>query len=145
MDRWITALLMCLTAPMFAHASTTPELSPEPAILINPLQLKCSLRDSKFLTEISFSQNSQGEVVGEVANFVSTGGHNRQYLNGNILFDLIVGSTTISGNTGDRRGNVSAFKLTQLGYNPDGTWVYEQFEHTGPVIRSRFNCSYLSH
>ena len=135
MDGWITALLLCLV-------TTSAGAAPEPVSLINPLKLKCSLRDSKFLTEISFSQNSHGEIEGEIANFVSTGAHDRQYLNGSVLFNLVIENATVSGNTGDPRGNVSPFKMTQLSYNPDGLWVYEQFEHTGPVIRSRFNCSY---
>jgi hypothetical protein len=145
MDRWTPALLLCLVTSLALCVTPSHAATPDPAPSVDPLKLKCSLRDSKFLTEISFSQNSDGAIQGEIASFVSSNAHDRQYLNGNILFDLVVENGSISGNTGDPRGNVSAFRLIQLSYNPDGLWVYEQFEHTGPVIRSRFNCSYSFH
>ncbi|NDG84834.1 MAG: hypothetical protein EBX52_07335 [Proteobacteria bacterium] len=116
----------------------------EPEIVrpIDPLSLKCTLRDRKFLTEINFSLNAQQELVGEVANYVTSRDHGRQYLSGSVLFEITPGETVIEGSTGDPRASVSHFRLIQLGLSANGFWVYEHFENSRVPERAKFICTY---
>jgi hypothetical protein len=110
--------------------------------VLDPLQLKCVLEDNQFTSEISFATAPDGRIEGEVANFAEHGGAFRQYLGGNVLFDVVVTPQKIRGNTGDPRGTVSPFVLTQLGPVPTGPWVFEHFENPHSVHRALFRCTY---
>ncbi len=110
--------------------------------VLDPLQLKCVHEDNQFSSEISFATTPDGRVEGEVANFAGNGGAYRQYLGGNVLFDIVVAPQKIRGNTGDPRGTVSPFVMTQLGPVPGGPWVFEHFENPHSVQRAVFRCSY---
>jgi len=138
MNGWVAVLLLSAVPVVSSHASAPDEADRT----INPLNLCCKLRDRNFVTEIGFSRNARNELVGEVANYVTSPDRGRQYLNGSELFDITAGEDFIEGNTGDVRGTVSRFKLHQVGLGREGIWVYEHYENSCATQRARFFCIY---
>jgi hypothetical protein len=133
---WI-AVVIGLFFVLPAGAVTT---APKP---IDPLLVKCILRERQFFTEILFSRNSKGDLVGEMDHFVSTKDHGRRFLSGSIFFDICSDSTQIQGSTGDPRGLVSPFVLKPV--NPaelKGRWIYLHTEHSGRQTQVIFRCAY---
>ena len=119
---------------------STPSKGPRKPI--DPLELRCVLRDGKFFTEINFTKNSEGELAGEMGNYVSTPDHGHRFLSGIVFFDLEVEPRLIQGNTGDKRGNISAFRLYPAYKALTGEWIYEQFDGNTAPTQVRFACTY---
>jgi hypothetical protein len=113
-----------------------------PRKALNPLGLSCLLRDGKFFTEVVFSKSASGEFVGEMGNYVSTPDHGRTFLGGMVFFDLEIEPRLIQGSTGDKRGNISAFRLYPAYRSLNGEWVYEQFDGNTAPLYVRFHCKY---
>jgi hypothetical protein len=114
---------------------------PKPAL--DPLNLKCLLRERQFFTEILFTRNSNGVLVGEMDHYISTGQHGRRFLSGNIFFDIRSDERQIEGNTGDPRGIIIPFvlkpsKATQL----NGRWIYVQTDASGKKTEVALRCVY---
>jgi hypothetical protein len=138
MIQWALSMLaLCFVASKSAQSRPT---FPNPRI-IDPLRLTCILRDQKFFTEITFNRNADGELVGEMDNYVTIGEHGRRFLNGAIFFDIHPTSRLIMGSTGDRRGVTNSFKLTPV-RDLTGYWLFEQEEKTGAPLKARFTCKY---
>jgi hypothetical protein len=109
---------------------------------LDPLGLKCLLRDGKFFTEIFFKKNAESVLSGEMGHYVSTSDHGRKFLGGMVFFDLEVEPRLIQGSTGDKRGNISAFRLYPAYHSLNGAWIYEEFDGNTSPSQVRFICKY---
>ena len=138
MRLWSALVIFGFFSGTNSHAAKTRA----PRKPLNPLGLSCVLRDGKFFTEIFFSKNAEGVISGEMRNYVSTSDHGRRFLGGMIFFDLEVEPRLIQGSTGDKRGNISAFRLYPAYRSLNGEWIYEQFEGNTPPMEARFRCTY---
>ncbi|MBU6153641.1 MAG: hypothetical protein KGP28_05000 [Bdellovibrionales bacterium] len=138
MRNWFAAA----TLVFFTGLESQSAFSSIPRKALNPTALSCLLREGRFFTEILFTKNSEGTLVGEMGNFVSTPDRGRRFLNGLVFFDLEVEPRLIQGNTGDKRGNISAFRLYPAYKSLNGEWIYEQFDRNSAPSQVRFNCKY---
>ncbi len=115
----------------------------EPKPALDPLNLKCMLREKQFFTEILFTRNSNGELVGEMDHYVSTGQHGRRFLSGAIFFDITSKENQIEGHTGDPRGIIIPFVLKPSRAGQlNGRWLYIQTDASGKKTEVAFRCVY---
>jgi hypothetical protein len=134
---WMSVIIGLLSSIPAGAVNTAPK---EP---IDPLRVKCLLRERQFFTEILFSRNSNGDLVGEMDHYISTKDHGRRFLSGSVFFDITSDPVQIQGHTGDPRGIVNPFVLKPV--NPsqlNGRWIYSHTENSGHKTQVSLRCAY---
>jgi hypothetical protein len=138
MKLWFAAVFL----GVFFTLDSFPAKAPAPRKPLDPLALTCLLREGKFFSEIGFTKNSEDSLAGELGHYLSTPDHGRRFLGGMVFFDMEVEPRLIQGSTGDKRGNISAFRLYPAYRSLNGEWIYEQFDGNTPPSQIRFICKY---
>lgn len=113
------------------------------ALAFNPTGLHCSLSNQNFSTEINFSLNQKQQLCGELDNYVLKNGK-KQFLSGALFFDVMAKADSITGHTGDPRGVISNFSLTDHSSRLNGVWIYKSVDPNGRKTQGLFDCLYDS-
>ena len=127
-------------------SSTASAENADPARFYVP-NLKCTLQQNEFLTEITFRKNdnrfgSKG-FLGELCNYVVSPYRVKKIIS-SVVFKSIFSQnkTLISGVIGDEMSSTGNFTLLNLSNNVSGVWKYTATDVSGAVLRQDFKCTY---
>lgn len=109
---------------------------------IDPIQLHCELRQGRFVSTIHFKKEADHGISGELDNYVQKSPKEREFISGNVFFDVRSSQSGVFGHTGDPRGVTSSFTLDHQGVQNPGTWIYVRSEPSGEKSRAIFTCFY---
>ena len=108
----------------------------------DPTDLHCTLQDQTLSTAIHFTRDADQNLSGELDNYVLKSRNQKQFLSGDVFFDISFQANRISGHTGDPRGVVSNFSLTRRGSDSTGEWNYQCTDPDGEKTQALFDCVY---